>query len=103
MPVIHLTRKGSGQPLRDAMQAKGVSGPELAEATRRVDPTGKGVSAAVIGMLAGQGTSARDRCRVRTAWLIAEGLDVQIHRLFSMPTPATTTVEKVKPNESRDR
>lgn len=101
--MTHLTRKGCGRPLRDAMNVAGVSGPELAEATRRVDPTGKGVSAAVIGMLSGQGTSARDRCRLRTAWLIAEGLDVQIHRLFSMPAPSTATVEKVKPDESPDR
>jgi hypothetical protein len=103
VPATHLTRKGAGQPLREAMQARGMSGPDLAEATRRVDPTGKGVSAAVIGMLAGQGTSARERCRFRTAWLIAEGLDVQIHRLFSMPTPSTATVEKVKSDESRNR
>lgn len=101
--MTHLTRKGDGRPLRDAMKAVGVSGPELAEATRRVDPTGRGVSAAVIGMLAGQGTSARDRCRLRTAWLIAEGLDIQLHRLFSMSTPSTATVERLKPDESDDR
>lgn len=101
--MTHLIRKGAGQPLRDAMKAKGMSGPDLAEATRRVDQTGRGVSAAIVGRLAGQGTTARERCRLRTAWLIAEGLDVAVQALFTMPAPSTVTVERSRPDEHHDR
>ncbi len=101
--MSHLYRKGEGQPLRDAMRAAGVSGPELAEATRRVDPAGKGVSAAVIGFLTGQGASARERCRINTAWWICEALDEPIQRHFSMSAASTETVERSKSDEPEDR
>lgn len=100
--MTNLIRKSEGQPIRDAMKAAGMSGPELAEATKAVDPAGKGVSAAVIGFLAGQGRSARKRCRLATAWWIAEGLDVPLQRLFAMPTPSTATVERSRSDDPRD-
>jgi hypothetical protein len=100
--MTNLIRVGEGQPIRDAMKAKGISGPELAEATKAVDPTGKGVSASVIGFLAGTGRSARKRCRLATAWWIAEGLDVPLQRLFAMPSPSTATVERSRSDAPRE-
>jgi hypothetical protein len=89
-----LLRKGDGQPLRDEMKRQGLTGPELSEKTKKVDPAGRGVSPATIGRLTGKGRTARDRCELNTAWLIAEGLDWPIHRGFSMPTHSTATVER---------
>ncbi|TJZ55576.1 XRE family transcriptional regulator [Streptomyces piniterrae] len=89
-----LIRKADGQPIRDAMRAAGLSGPALSAATRLVDPRGKGVSPAAVGCITGRGVSAQDRCRLRTAWLIADALDVPLQRLFAMPTTSTDTVER---------
>ncbi|GCD46159.1 hypothetical protein GKJPGBOP_05906 [Streptomyces paromomycinus] len=89
-----LIRKGDGQPLRAAMKAAGLSGPALSAATKRVDPTGRGVSPAAIGVIAGRGRTARPRCRLRTAWLIADALDAPLQSLFAMPTASTDTVER---------
>lgn len=89
-----LARKGAGQPIRDEMERRGLTLDGLAEITRRIDPQGRGVSAATIGRITGRGRTARERCELHTAWLIAEGLDARIHRLFSMPTPSTVTVER---------
>lgn len=89
-----LERKSEGQPLRSAMRAAGLSGPDLATATKRVDPDGRGISPAIVGRLAGSGKTSRARCQLRTAWLIAEALDVPLQRLFSMPTHSTSTVER---------
>lgn len=83
-----------GDAIRVAMDRAGMSGPDLAAATRRVDPNGKGVSPAVIGFLAGSGKSARDRCRIGTAWLIATALDLPLQSLFSMPSTSTSTEER---------
>ncbi|MFI2078633.1 XRE family transcriptional regulator [Streptomyces triculaminicus] len=87
-------RKSNGQPLREAMRAAGLSGPKLAAATRHIDPQGKGVSAAAIGFITGCGRTARERCRPRTAQLIADALGHPVHELFAMPAPSTVTVEK---------
>lgn len=93
-----LTRKDDGRPLRDAMARAGLSIPALAEATRRVDPAGKGVSAATVGRLAAQGKSARDSCELRTAWVIASALHKEttapLQDLFAMPTPSTSNIER---------
>ncbi|MEU7154071.1 XRE family transcriptional regulator [Streptomyces sp. NPDC045456] len=89
-----LIRKGDGQPLRAAMKAAGLSGPALSVATKRVDPTGRGVSPAAIGVIAGRGRTARQQCRLRTAWLIADALDAPLQSLFAMPTASTDTVER---------
>lgn len=93
-----LLRKSDGQPLRDEMRRQGLTLDELAEKTKVVDPTGRGVSTATIGRLTGTGSTARERCELKTAWLITEGLDARIHRLFSMPTDSTSTVERSRAN-----
>ncbi|MFB7845460.1 XRE family transcriptional regulator [Streptomyces sp. NPDC056053] len=89
-----LLRKGDGQPIRDEMKRQGLTLDGLSTKTRRVDPEGRGVSPAAIGRLTGQGRTARDRCELTTAWLIAEGLDARMHALFSMPTRSTVTEER---------
>lgn len=92
--MTKLVRKGAGEPLREAMRQAGLSGPALADRTKAVDISGKGVSSATVGKVAGRGTSAGDRVRLRTAWLIAEVLDAPMHRLFVMPAVSTDTVER---------
>jgi hypothetical protein len=106
-----LTRKGEGKPLRDAMDRADLTIEELAEATKAVDPEGKGVSASTIGRLTSRGKSARDRCEEHTAWVVTAAL----HRLtnaplqdlfdppFFIPSDSTSTVERSRtdaaPNE----
>ncbi|RMB85587.1 XRE family transcriptional regulator [Streptomyces shenzhenensis] len=96
MPKLH--RKLDGKPLRDAMARAGLSIPQLAEATRQVDPVGKGVSAATVGRVAGRGKTARTPCELRTAWLITEALHQEVvtplQDLFAMPSASTSTVER---------
>lgn len=98
--MSHLFRLGHGEPIRAAMRRRGLSGPRLAEATRTVDPDGKGLSAAAIGRIAGRGARALDRCRLRSAWLIACALEEPVQDLFglSMPTDSTSTVERSTPH-----
>ncbi|MDX3587299.1 XRE family transcriptional regulator [Streptomyces europaeiscabiei] len=109
MPKLH--RKGEGKPLRDAMDRADLTIEELAEATKTVDPEGKGVSASTIGRLTSRGKSARSRCEEHTAWVVATAL----HRLtnaplqdlfdppFFIPSDSTSTVERSRtdaaPNE----
>lgn len=92
--MTHLLRKGNGQPLRDAMKRHGLSGSRLAEATRAVDRTGRGISVATIHKIAGKGETAVSECRLRTAWLIATALDEPLQGLFLMPSVSTDTVER---------
>lgn len=96
MPKLH--RKDDGRPIRDAMARAGLSIPQLAKATRRVDPAGKGVSAATVGRLAGQGKTAREHCELRTAWIIAAALHQEVvtplQDLFAMPTDSTSIIER---------
>ncbi|MFF1756178.1 XRE family transcriptional regulator [Streptomyces sp. NPDC058266] len=96
MPKLH--RKGDGQPLRDAMKAAGLSITGLADATRKVDPKGKGVSSSTVGRIAGRGKTSRDPCDWRTAWVIAEALHERtpapLQDLFAMPSHLTVTVER---------
>ena len=94
--MTHVFRKDSGKPIRTAMQRKGISGPRLADATKAIDPDGKGLSPAAIGRIAGQGKTARDKCRLKSAWFIASALDEPMQDLFSlhMPTDSTSTVER---------
>lgn len=94
MTITKLHRRDAGRPLREAMRTAGLSGPALAAATRQIDASGRGISPATVGKLAGQGGSAGEVCRLRTAWLIAEVLDVPMHRIFAMPTVSTDTVER---------
>ncbi|MFI8104750.1 XRE family transcriptional regulator [Streptomyces sp. NPDC086023] len=96
--MTHLLRKGHGQPIRDAMKRRGLTGPTLAEATRAVDVAGQGISTATVHKLAGRGEFAADKCRLRTAWLIATALDEPLQGLFSMPSVSTDTVERSSPD-----
>lgn len=104
MPKLH--RKRDGKPLRDAMERAGLSGPELAEATKEVDPTGKGVSPATVGRITGQGKTARERCELDTAWFVAEALhrrtNAPLQDLFAMPKGSTSTVERSTPNAEEE-
>lgn len=104
MPKLH--RKADGQPLRDAMARAGLSIPELAEATKDVDPTGKGVSAATVGRITGQGKTARNRCEEQTAWFVAEALhrrtNAPLQDLFAMPTPSTSNIERSTPDAEEE-
>jgi len=94
--MTHLFRKGDGEPIRAAMQRKGLSGPRLAEATKAGDPDGRGISPAPIGRIAGRGARALDKCRLRSAWLIADALEEPLQDLFAltMPPDSTSTVER---------
>lgn len=93
-----LSRKGAGKPLREAMERAGLSGPELAEATKEVDPDGKGISPATVGRLTSTGKSARKNCEWTTAWFVAEALhrrtNAPLQDLFAMPPHSTATVER---------
>lgn len=100
MCLLH--RRDDGRPIREAMEAAGMSGPDLAQATRNVDPDGKGISPALIGFLTGTGRSARDRCRLNSAWLIAQALRKPLQDLFSMPRVSTSTDERSIPHGDED-
>ncbi|GGV69057.1 hypothetical protein GCM10010294_25450 [Streptomyces griseoloalbus] len=104
MPKLH--RKRDGKPLRDAMERAGLSGPELAEATKEVDPTGKGVSPATVGRITGQGETARDRCEWTTAWLVAEALhrrtNAPLQDLFAMPESSISRIERSTPDADEE-
>lgn len=80
-----MQRRDNGQPLRDAMQAAGLSIADLAERTRKVDDRHRGVGKSAIGHLVATGTSGRDHCRPRTARLIADALGVDTKQLFDTP------------------
>lgn len=96
MPKLH--RKDNGRPLRAAMTRAGLTIPELAKATRRVDPDGKGVSPSTVGRLVGQGKTARERCEMETAWFVAEALhketNAPLQDLFAMPPRSTSIIER---------
>lgn len=98
----NLLRKSAGQPIRDAMKAKGMSGPDLAEATKAIDVTGRGISPAAVGRLAGRGRTSAEACRLRTAWLMAEALEEPLQDLFFMPSVSTDTVERCNPDGNED-
>jgi hypothetical protein len=93
-----LSRKGEGKPLRDAMERAHLTIEELAEATKEVDPAGKGISPSAVGRLTSRGKSARDRCELTTAWFVAEALhrktNAPLQDLFAMPPHSTSTVER---------
>lgn len=92
--MTNLLRKGEGKPIRDAMKRRGLASSALADATRAVDVTGRGISGATVRKLTGRGETAVDTCRPRTAWLIAAALDERLHALFDLPGVSTDTVER---------
>jgi hypothetical protein len=89
-----LLRKGDGQPIREAMQRAGLSGPALAAATKLRDGTGKGISPATVGRLSGTGKTGRATARLRTAWLMATALGVPLQELFHLPGVSPVTEER---------
>ncbi|WEH40751.1 hypothetical protein [Streptomyces sp. AM 2-1-1] len=77
-----MRRLDQGAPLRAAIQAAGLDIPHLAARTKDVDPTGKGLSPAYIGFIAGRGKSAREDCSDRAAELICKVLGREVTDLF---------------------
>ncbi|MFF8447915.1 helix-turn-helix domain-containing protein [Streptomyces leeuwenhoekii] len=100
--MTDLIRKGEGQPLRDAMKRRGVTQVELAAKTKAVDVRGRGVSIATVIKVTGSGRTAVERCRLRTAWLIATALDEPLQQHFDMPSVSTDTVERCKDHGDSD-
>ncbi len=104
MPKLH--RRDDGRPLRAAMARAGLSIPAVAEATKDVDPAGKGVSPAAVGRLAGQGKSARAACELKTAWFVATALhretNAPLQDLFAMPSPSTSNIERSTPDAEEE-
>jgi hypothetical protein len=88
-----LIRKGEGKPLRDAMDRAHLTIEELAQATKTVDPTGKGISSATVGNLAGRGKTSRNRCELSTAWFLAEALREPLDDLFIIPAHVSVSVK----------
>lgn len=101
-----LNRKGEGKPLREAMDRADLTIEELAEATKEVDPTGKGISPSTVGRLTSRGKSARDRCELATAWFIAEALhrrtNAPLQDLFFMPPHSTSTAERSRSDAAHE-
>ncbi|SCD45615.1 MULTISPECIES: hypothetical protein [unclassified Streptomyces] len=77
-----MRRLDKGAPLRAAIKAAGLDIPHLAARTKELDPTGKGLSPAYVGFIAGTGKSAREDCSERAAELIAQALDQEVTMLF---------------------
>lgn len=94
--MAHLIRKAEGQPLRDAMERSGLTQADLAARTKAVDARGQGVSLATVIKVTGRGKTSVDRCRLRTAWLLATAMDEPLQAHFDMPTVSTDTVESRK-------
>lgn len=100
--MTDLVRKGEGKPLRDAMKRRRVTQAELAALTRAVDVRGQGVSVATVIKVTGSGRTAAEKCRLRTAWLIATALDEPLQQHFDMPSVSTDTVGRCKPHGDSD-
>ncbi|MEU6229943.1 helix-turn-helix transcriptional regulator [Streptomyces sp. NPDC047042] len=100
--MTDLIRKGKGQPLRAAMQRSGLTQTQLAARTREVDVRGRGVSVATVIKVTGRGKTAAEKCRLRTAWLIATALDEPLQQHFDMPSVSTDTVERCNPHGDSD-
>lgn len=101
-----LNRKGEGKPLRDAMNRADLTIEELAEATKEVDPAGKGISPSTVGRLTSRGKSARDRCELTTAWFVAEALhrrtNAPLQDLFFIPSHSTSIVERSRSDAAHE-
>jgi hypothetical protein len=96
--MTNLIRKGAGKPLRDAMKRKGLSAEQLAAATKEVDVTGRGISAATVWKVTGSGSTAVNECRFRTGWLMTTAMGEPLQTHFDMPTVSTDTVERSTPH-----
>lgn len=78
-----MRRRDNGAPLREAMAQAGLSVRTLAAATKDLDPTGKGVSAATIGCARTAGATGRDSIGDDAAKLIAAALHKPVDSLFA--------------------
>ena len=78
-----MRRLDKGAPLRAAMKAAELDIPRLAAKTKDVDPTGEGLSRAMVGFIVGSGKTAREECSDRAAELIATALDRELGTLFA--------------------
>ena len=92
------------------MEAAGLSGPNLAAATKAVDPEGKGISPAMVGFITGGGKSAREECSERAADLIALVLGKPTSRFFETDDDVAADLEststpreqmQMRPNEQQ--
>lgn len=92
--MTDLIRKGKGKPLRDAMERSGLSQAKLADRTREVDASGRGVSLGTVVKVTGKGKTSVETCRLRTAWLVATALGEPLQDCFDMPSVSTDTVER---------
>jgi hypothetical protein len=101
-----LSRKGAGKPLREAMERADLTIEELAQATKDVDPAGRGVAPATVGRLTSRGKSARTNCEWTTAWFVAEALhrktNAPLQDLFAMPPHSTSTIERSRSDAEED-
>ena len=79
------------------MQELGLSGPAVAARTKAIDPEGRGISPAKVGQLAGQGRTAKDRCKRLTGELLSLALRRPLDALFVAPSPSTSIVERSTP------
>ncbi|WP_432111117.1 hypothetical protein [Streptomyces sp. YPW6] len=93
-----MRRLDKGAPLRAAIRAAGLDIPHLAARTKELDPTGRGLSPAYVGFIAGTGKSAREDCSERAADLIAQALDQEVDTLFE--TVFLTVVKSTSPRRS---
>jgi hypothetical protein len=100
--MTDLIRKGKGKPLRDAMERSGLTQADLAAKTKAVDVRGQGVSVATVIKVTGRGKTAAEKCRLRTAWLIASALAEPLQDHFDMPSVSTDTVERCNPHGDSD-
>lgn len=88
-----MRRLNKGAPIRTAMSEAGLDIPRLVEATRKVDPTGAGLSRAYIGFITGAGASAREECSDRAGELLSQALDKPVEDLFATEPPCSAVVE----------
>lgn len=94
-----MRRLDKGAPLRAAIKAAGLDIPHLAARTKKLDPTGKGLSPAYVGFIVGNGKTAREETSERAAGLIAEALDLEVEALFE--DVVLTLVESTSTSRSR--
>jgi hypothetical protein len=100
--MTDLIRKAKGEPLREAMKHSGLTQAALADRTREVDASGRGVSLGTVIKVTGKGRTAVESCRLRTAWLVATALGEPLQDCFDMPSVSTDTVERCNPHGDSD-
>ncbi|MGA5424577.1 XRE family transcriptional regulator [Streptomyces lavendulocolor] len=100
--MTDLVRKGEGKPLSMAAERAGLTAPQLAAATKRVDVRGRGIGKTTAYKLLTPGSDGGESVRLRTAWLAATVLHEPLQELFDMPSVSTDTVERSSPHGDAD-